>query len=125
MSEPTNPYTPPTAGGAAIEDPRLKMWAIRYLWIFGLVGSLPPLPLFYWVYDGEPFVGPLYFRDVVLCILSAAVAAGWLVWFTIHATAIWKGWIPKIAALLWGIPVSWSTLCLLVCYLYLHDRRVF
>ncbi len=107
-------------GGVA----RSKTWMIQYLWIFGVAGVLPPLPLFYWVYDGEPFVGPWYFRDVVFCILSAAVSVGWFLWLVIHAVAIWKGWVHKMAVVLWAIPTLFSPLCLLVCYLYLHDRRV-
>ena len=124
ISYSTNPYDPPTAETARSEDARPKKWAIRYLWIFGVAGVLPPLPLFYWVFDGEPFVGPWYVRDVVFCSLSAVVSVGWFIWLVIHVVAIWKGWIHKMTVVLWAIPILFGPLCLLVCYLYLHDRRV-
>lgn len=119
-----NPYEAPSVEYKRRQEGQLKVWVTRYLWIFGLAGAIPPLPLFYWVYDGEPFVGPWFFRDVMYCALSAAVALGWLFWILLHAFAVYRGWNQKIAVVLWVIPILFSPLCLWVCYLYLHDRRV-
>jgi hypothetical protein len=121
--ESENPFNPPESAIANGQRLDKNAWT-HFLWGFGVFGVLAPLPLFYWVYDCEPFV-VWRFRDICFCAASFMLIMGWTLWLCVHVFQIRKGNIPTWAILLWALPVIFGGLCMKICYLYLDDRGVF
>ena len=42
--------------------------------------SLPPVPLFFWVADAEPFVGPATIKELTLVSFAALTGLAWAIW---------------------------------------------
>jgi hypothetical protein len=90
-----------------------------------LLLALPPLPLFIWVAEGEPFFGPIRMADLFWVVFSGAIGFYWLVWIFIVSYAIWRKllsrrWLSVIPASIIAGSVSF-----LVVYLYGVDRSWF
>jgi len=114
-----NPYKSPNSKSDYVQNPRHL--SFKYFWLFGRLGSVAPFPLFYWVYDGEPFViwDPF---DIFLCFLSLAIGCGWVVWTFLLVNRFRSGGMPASALLLFLLPLIFANLSFFISYLYLHDR---
>ena len=122
-----NPYKPTNIGaGASFEHaaPRTKLFA-PMLALSAIVLLLPPFPLFFWVADGEPFVGPAQSDDLALVGLSGFVSMMWLAWSALLVYGVVRRWISRSSLALLLLPCFAGGISLLVVYLYGYDQRWF
>ena len=74
-----NPYQSSDTGvtDVALANSRASTTLGFLLTFSGVVLALPPLPLFFCVADGEPFVGPTNYSDLSLVTFSGCVGIAW------------------------------------------------
>jgi len=131
MNSDANPYsTPKTTTGLTARTNEERVVAnggllCATLLVLALLLSIPPLPLFFWVADGEPFFGPPRYEDLILVSASAFVGFTWsvlvaVVLFNMIRRRLGKGWLfYSIYAILPG------GISILVVYLYGSDQAWF
>ena len=100
--------------------------ALRFLLLFsGVMLALPPLPLFFWVADGEPFVGPTDYFDLSLVATSGCVGVAWVAWSSVLVLGICRKRLP--VTWIWTLLGSFvfGGISFVVVYCYGVDRGWF
>ena len=121
-----NPYESSATSNTDISSDSRGSATIRSLLTFsGVVLALPPLPLFFWVADGEPFVGPTNYYDLSLVTFSGCVGVAWGIWASITILGIRRRWLPSVW--FWTLlgAVVFGGISLFVVYCYGVDRGWF
>ena len=100
-------------------------WFVPAMAITAVALSLPPLPLFFWVADGEPFVGPPQSADVFKVAISGAVAFAWVIWSAALCFGVWRYWLlPRNLAWI-TLPLLAGGISVVVVFLYGFDQGWF
>ena len=122
-----NPYEPKSLVDDASVSNRISRprWFVFTLIVSACVLAIPPLPLFFWVADGEPFFGPAATEDLTLVAFSGTVSVLWLVWSTLLIYGVLRQWLSS--GNLWWLVLSCigAGISILVVYLYGYDQRWF
>ena len=122
-----NPYKPPQAQcreiGIRVHKPsRLLRWSLI---VTGLLLALPPLPLFLWVAEEEPFFGPSRMADLFWVVFSGAIGFCWVVWTIIVSIGVWNKWLSRRWLSVIPASIIAGSVSFLVVYLYGVDRSWF
>ena len=127
-----NPYRPPAeASSPASQDhrplddaKRIKFFELALI-VSGILLSLPPLPLLFWVADGEPFFGPARSKDLLLIGFSSLIGISWVFW----AGTVALGVIRKKIGMRWLLSTLYAAIAggiaFLVVFLYGCDQKWF
>ncbi|MEM6331668.1 MAG: hypothetical protein AAF790_15665 [Planctomycetota bacterium] len=86
-----------------------------------MAGVPPPLLLFSWVFDGEPFVA-WNEADIGCCVFAGYIGAGWVAWGFVFCRLVATGRLPLPWLLLLLLPMFFGGVAFLSGYLYLCDR---
>ncbi|MEO1527135.1 MAG: hypothetical protein AAFX06_16975 [Planctomycetota bacterium] len=117
-----NPYRPPvnpleTSSTTPVE----RRWLRPVVLLSAVALSIPPIPLFGWVAEDEPFLAhdP---ADVRRAALSLMVGSLWVLWgmFLIYAVA--RRWMPWRALLFLLLPLVFGGISFFVAIAYWGDR---
>ena len=128
----TNPYDPPSGSSSSGSGVPTARWPSKAspayavgLFFSGALLSLPPVPLFFWVADGEPFFGPAYTKDLTLVAFAALTGLAWAVWAGVIVVSVSR----RKIGLAWLLAILYAalvgSLSFLTVYLYGSDRNWF
>ena len=116
-----NPYeSSPTTNKSVDASIASRFWStLRFLLtVSGVVLAMPPIPLFFWVADGEPFVGPVNYYDLTLVAITGCVGVAWGIWAFVANLGIRRRSQPSswTRALLGAIILGGISLFVVYCY---------
>ena len=97
--ESLNPYTSPDCEIAPFGD-AVPAWPryISFLFISGILLSLPPIPLFLWLAENEPFLSTTRPSDLALVGIAGLVAMLWMLWAAVLIIGMTQRWVVRSAA---------------------------
>ncbi|TWU43574.1 hypothetical protein Poly51_63340 [Rubripirellula tenax] len=121
-----NPYSSPNCETASRGD-TIPTWPryISFLVTSGIVLSLPPIPLFLWLAENEPFHGSARPWHLAFVGIAGIVAVFWFIWAVALVIGIAQRWVAGNAAwyLLLASVAGWISIS--VVYDFGYDQGWF
>lgn len=121
-----NPYTSPNCETASLGE-AIPGWPryISFLIISGIVLSLPPIPLFLWLAENEPFLSTAGPSHLAFVGIAGLVAMLWMLWAAVLIFGITQRWVARNAARYLLLPCIAGWMSIYVVYEFGCDQGWF
>ena len=122
-----NPYQVTRLVDEIVPRPsRVKIeWYRDFLFYSAVCLSFPPIPLFCWVIEEEPFVGPPSRFEWTCVAIAVGTFLFWIGWAILLVRGILINLFPSHAIWFLSIPCIAGGISLLVVYLFGFDQQWF